>query len=153
MDSDEYIIGRLDTSDKPVSISKPRSPIVWEYHMKSNAEPSQSNDLEVEESRSLLEKRLRGETKSHKECLHILMDDNETKTRVAMEGSAFQYLLAEREKGKRIDDVDTAEMVRQVLKKGRIFSRMSPKQKALLVEEFQKETGEMVGMCGDGAND
>jgi len=30
---------------------------------------------------------------------------------------------------------------------------MSPTQKGSLVKEIQDQTGEMVGMCGDGAND
>lgn len=41
----------------------------------------------------------------------------------------------------------------QMLRTGKVFSRMSPNGKAMLVEEYQKLTGELVGMCGDGAND
>ena len=41
---------------------------------------------------------------------------------------------------------------RLILKNGRVFARMSPEQKALLVEAFKKE-GFTTLMCGDGAND
>ena len=41
---------------------------------------------------------------------------------------------------------------RLVLKNGRVFARMSPEHKALLVEAFKKE-GFTTLMCGDGAND
>ena len=36
---------------------------------------------------------------------------------------------------------------------GRVYARMSPSQKGMLIKELQEETGEMIGMCGDGAND
>ena len=41
---------------------------------------------------------------------------------------------------------------RLVLKNGRVFARMAPEHKALLVEAFKKE-GLTTLMCGDGAND
>ena len=41
---------------------------------------------------------------------------------------------------------------RLVLKNGRVFARMAPEHKALLVEALKKE-GFMTLMCGDGAND
>ena len=41
---------------------------------------------------------------------------------------------------------------RLVLKNGRVFARMAPEHKALLVEAFKKE-GFTTLMCGDGAND
>ena len=41
---------------------------------------------------------------------------------------------------------------RLILNKGRVFARMAPEQKALLVEAFKKE-GFTTLMCGDGAND
>jgi len=44
------------------------------------------------------------------------------------------------------------ELVPRVLVRGTVFARMSPDQKAQLVEEFQT-LGYIVSMCGDGAND
>ncbi|XP_030664817.1 probable cation-transporting ATPase 13A4 isoform X3 [Nomascus leucogenys] len=46
----------------------------------------------------------------------------------------------------------TFPMTVEILINGTIFARMSPGQKASLVEEFQK-LDYFVGMCGDGAND
>ena len=44
------------------------------------------------------------------------------------------------------------EAFRLVLKNGRVFARMSPEHKAMLVDAF-KEEGFTTLMCGDGAND
>eukprot|EP00092_Neocalanus_flemingeri_P007619 GFUD01008222.1.p1 GENE.GFUD01008222.1~~GFUD01008222.1.p1 ORF type:complete len:1156 (+),score=221.75 GFUD01008222.1:90-3557(+) len=44
------------------------------------------------------------------------------------------------------------ELLHRILLRGTIFSRMSPDQKANLVEELQT-LGYIVSMCGDGAND
>lgn len=44
------------------------------------------------------------------------------------------------------------ETLRVVLRRGIVFARMSPYQKSILVQSFQKE-GFNVLMCGDGAND
>lgn len=41
---------------------------------------------------------------------------------------------------------------KNILKSATIFTRMSPDQKAMIVQEFQQQ-GNIVGMCGDGAND
>ena len=40
----------------------------------------------------------------------------------------------------------------KIIQRGTIFARMSPDQKAQLVEEFQA-IDYIVSMCGDGAND
>ena len=44
------------------------------------------------------------------------------------------------------------ELYQNVLRKVKVFARMRPEEKALVVEEFQKQ-GYTAGMCGDGAND
>ena len=43
-------------------------------------------------------------------------------------------------------------LLAKVIRKGTIFARMSPDQKAQLVEEYQ-DIDYIVSMCGDGAND
>ena len=74
---------------------------------------------------------------------------------ISMTGKTFEtlYLLKEKyletknEKLKIYYDV-----FKVVLLHGRVFARMSPEHKALLVEGFKKEKLEVL-MCGDGAND
>ena len=46
----------------------------------------------------------------------------------------------------------SSSLVAKLIRKGTIFARMSPDQKAQLVEEYQK-MDYIVAMCGDGAND
>ncbi|CAG9313570.1 unnamed protein product [Blepharisma stoltei] len=52
----------------------------------------------------------------------------------------------------KLNDTTAAQSINILLKKCRIFARMSPEHKTLLISRFQ-EIGIMVGMCGDGAND
>ncbi|KAM9317089.1 putative cation-transporting ATPase 13A4 [Gastrophryne carolinensis] len=59
----------------------------------------------------------------------------------AMTGSSYQIILQH-----------FNNLLQKILINGTIFARMSPGQKASLIEEFQK-LGYYVGMCGDGAND
>ena len=40
-----------------------------------------------------------------------------------------------------------------VIAKAKVFARMGPDDKALLVQNMQSILKEQVGMCGDGAND
>jgi cation-transporting ATPase 13A2 len=44
-------------------------------------------------------------------------------------------------------------VLKNVLYKAQVFSRMSPDDKAKLVELLQEEMKCQIGMCGDGAND
>jgi cation-transporting ATPase 13A2 len=41
----------------------------------------------------------------------------------------------------------------KLLLKAQVYARMSPEDKAALVELLQQRTGKQIGMCGDGAND
>lgn len=72
---------------------------------------------------------------------------------VAITGRAFDRIVEMANKNLKINDFEAKEVLQKILAQGKVFSRMSPKQKALLIEEVQKNTGELVGMCGDGAND
>ena len=74
---------------------------------------------------------------------------------IAMTGKTFEtlcvlkekYLNTKNEKLKIYYDV-----FKIILLHGRVFARMAPEHKALLVEGFKKEKLEVL-MCGDGAND
>ena len=74
---------------------------------------------------------------------------------IAMTGKTFEtlcvlkekYLNTKNEKLKIYYDV-----FKVILLHGRVFARMAPEHKALLVEGFKKEKLEVL-MCGDGAND
>ncbi len=74
---------------------------------------------------------------------------------IAMTGPTFErlYLLNERYMKRKEEHLKSAhEAFRLVLKNGRVFARMSPEHKALLVDSFKNE-GFTTLMCGDGAND
>jgi len=65
---------------------------------------------------------------------------------LAITGKAFQKIVNDHQED------PSNHGLRTVLRHCQIFARMSPDQKALLVESLQNE-GLIVGMCGDGAND
>ncbi len=48
---------------------------------------------------------------------------------------------------------DSISVLKKVLLKAQIYARMSPDDKAKLVEKLQEFCKTEVGMCGDGAND
>mmetsp|Transcript_38181 Transcript_38181/g.36539 ORF Transcript_38181/g.36539 Transcript_38181/m.36539 type:complete len:199 (+) Transcript_38181:1276-1872(+) len=63
---------------------------------------------------------------------------------LALTGKAFNLLASDpRQKG----------TLQRVLLNGQIYARMSPEDKAILVEQLQGFCKTEVGMCGDGAND
>ena len=63
---------------------------------------------------------------------------------VAITGKAFDIL---------INDPKQKAVLKKVLLKAQIYARMSPDDKARLVELIQDFCKTEVGMCGDGAND
>jgi cation-transporting ATPase 13A2 len=63
---------------------------------------------------------------------------------VALTGKAFDIL---------VNDPAQVNTLKQVLLKAQIYARMSPDDKAKLVEKLQDFCKTEVGMCGDGAND
>ena len=72
---------------------------------------------------------------------------------VAITGRAFELIVEKSNKDEWIGDFEAKEVLIKILEQGKVFSRMSPNQKAMLIEEIQRHTGELVGMWGDGAND
>ena len=74
---------------------------------------------------------------------------------IALTGNVFEKLFKLnqqyiKKKDKKLQNIHSS--YRLVLKNGRVFARMAPEHKALLVEAFKKE-GFTTLMCGDGAND
>jgi cation-transporting ATPase 13A3/4/5 len=63
-------------------------------------------------------------------------------------GKLFVMLVERAKNGSRREQV----ILRGCLEHGRVYARMSPEEKTLLVEKLQT-TGLLIGMCGDGAND
>jgi len=70
---------------------------------------------------------------------------------VAITGKAFE-LMMERINSIYIDD-KSKELYRDVIAFAKVYARMSPDNKAMLVTQLQENSKYMIGMCGDGAND
>jgi magnesium-transporting ATPase (P-type) len=70
---------------------------------------------------------------------------------IAMTGNAFQIM------SDKINNPDVSSKTRDEYKRiiahAKIYARMSPDHKAMLVASLQENTDFMIGMCGDGAND
>jgi len=60
-------------------------------------------------------------------------------------GKSFDFLM-------KSDPTASQEDTKRLLKKSAVFARMSPDGKALLIDALQNQN-QLVGMCGDGAND
>lgn len=67
------------------------------------------------------------------------------KVAVAITGKALRFLSENREQY----DYE----FKSVLHRAQVYARMSPDDKALLVENLRTTLKEYIGMCGDGAND
>lgn len=72
---------------------------------------------------------------------------------VALTGSAFEFILSRRNLGLNIGKYSSLEVLNEVLKKAKVYSRMTPTHKANLVKELQRSTGQLIGMWGDDNND
>jgi cation-transporting ATPase 13A2 len=70
---------------------------------------------------------------------------------LAMTGNAFQ-LMIDQIINSRVSD-EKKEEIKRVITHAKIYARMSPDHKALLVMSLQQNTDDMIGMWGDGAND
>ena len=131
--------------------------ITWSEKVNENSEDSNQEedeeDLEDPESDEEMKKSITEKYYDKDDMLAYLMESGDNKIQVGMEGTCFQQLIYLSEDNEFINNYPAEEVLTEVLRRGKVFARMSPKQKALLVEELQKQTGEMVGMCGDGAND
>ena len=70
-----------------------------------------------------------------------LVENNKDSFQVAMTGDVFDWLVLNR-----------PTLLDSILVKGRVFARMSPENKALLVDYFE-QMEYIACFCGDGAND
>lgn len=70
---------------------------------------------------------------------------------IAISGKAFQFMIESM--NDHFEDEYTKAMYREIILQAKIYARMSPDHKALLVEQLQSNLNDMIGMCGDGAND
>lgn len=64
---------------------------------------------------------------------------------VALTGKAFKHALERQNQN--------PFMFNSILKKARVYARMSPDDKAMLLDSLQTNLEINCGMCGDGAND
>lgn len=79
-------------------------------------------------------------------------DDKEMKEyELAITGNAFQFMTDAITNN--TADTHTIAFYKRAISHAKIYSRMSPDHKALLITELQNHSPYMVGMCGDGAND
>jgi cation-transporting P-type ATPase 13A2 len=70
---------------------------------------------------------------------------------IAVTGNAFQ-IMSDRINNSGISD-ETKQNYKNVIAHAKIYARMSPDHKAMLVTSLQENSDDMIGMCGDGAND
>lgn len=81
------------------------------------------------------------------------MNHNLQNIEIVTSGPVFQYIIDSKNNGEYISGYDAEDLLKVIIKNCKVYARMSPTQKATLVEELQVNSGEMIGMCGDGAND
>jgi cation-transporting ATPase 13A2 len=62
---------------------------------------------------------------------------------LALTGKALQFLIKQ----------ENPALLNSVLARASVFARMSPEDKAQLIEKLQQVLEHPIGMCGDGAND
>jgi len=79
---------------------------------------------------------------SEKDLVKMILEDENVA--VAMTGEVSKYL----DPAYGLD----ASFRKVLLKKGKVFARMRPDDKAFIIDKLQNQ-GYVVGMCGDGAND
>ena len=64
---------------------------------------------------------------------------------MALTGKAFKYVYDRQ--------LQNPFMFKSILSKAKVYARMSPDDKAILVDSLQTHLNINCGMCGDGAND
>jgi len=69
---------------------------------------------------------------------------------IAVTGKVFSLILNEAEVKKNLHYIH---ILAKLLKKCLVFARMHPDEKALMIKQMMQDPQNIVGMCGDGAND
>jgi len=69
---------------------------------------------------------------------------------IAITGKAFSFVLREVEEN---EDPQYQKILSKLLRRCLIFARMHPDEKALMIKHMMSVNKNIVGMCGDGAND
>ena len=72
--------------------------------------------------------------------------ESQEKIEFAITGQAFHFL-------RKSEDPEDKQILDKVIQDAKVFARMSPEDKASLVEMLQQKSKCKIGMCGDGAND
>lgn len=70
---------------------------------------------------------------------------------IALTGKAFEYMM-DLAKFK-YTDKETKILTQEIILHAKVYARMSPDHKAILVSHLQENSKFMIAMCGDGAND
>lgn len=81
------------------------------------------------------------------------MDGRIENKEIVITGTVFQELIDLKTDRQNISGYRSQDVLNVILKDCRVYARMSPTQKAMLIKLLQDRSGEMIGMCGDGAND
>lgn len=132
--------------------------INWIPVVDAKTDKERNQGLQINPTKAELEK-APSEQDSHASPVKEIVQEDATLVRIyeadpwtddedytlAFTGSAWSYLFEE-------DPKCIAERTRNYLSKASVFARMSPEEKATLIDALQN-TGFSVGMCGDGAND
>ena len=115
-----------------------------EMHLEKNSRSTRRSHISIskEKKRTVLSDDEDDETES---AGKHAWDEAGSAYSLVFTGKAFDFLISH-------DPKCTQERTRKLLEKAVVFARMSPDGKAQLVDALQSQ-GNLVGMCGDGAND
>ena len=72
--------------------------------------------------------------------------DRDSEVEMATTGPVFQYILDQRKDHQTINGRNATDVLNFVLKHCKIYARMSPQQKADLIQELQVYSNDMIGM-------
>ena len=74
------------------------------------------------------------------------MEGNQEDLEIVTSGEVLQHIVDAKNNGEYICGYDAQRILEVLVKYGKVYARMSPTQKATLVQELQDNSGEMVAM-------